>query len=62
MYCLSIFNVHDIYRFGVCCVFMSSTGSETISMNNSYIQNPNFPSAYGSTTAISWTVAKAGNG
>ena len=49
-------------RFGVCCLFLYNTGSETISANNSYIQNPNYPSAYGSTTSITWTVKKCSDG
>merc|ERR1711981_409459 len=44
--------------FGVCCLFITSTSGSTSSQNCSYIQNPNYPNAYGSTTAISFTVAK----
>ena len=50
------------FRFGVCCLFLFNTGSETISANNSYIQNPNYPSAYASTTSITWTVKKCSDG
>merc|ERR1712223_1834875 len=44
--------------FGVCCLFLYKTGSEDVSQNCSYIQNPNYPSAYGSTTSIYWNVKK----
>ena len=46
------------YRFGVCCLFIYNSASTSVSENCSYIQNPNFPSAYGSTSTISWTVTK----
>ena len=49
-------------RFGVCCLFITSTSGATVSQNCSYIQNPNFPSAYGSETAISFTVSKCATG
>merc|ERR1719150_1174301 len=35
--------------FGVCCVFLYSSTSNTISYNDSYLQNPGFPSAFTST-------------
>merc|ERR1719262_1847959 len=44
--------------FGVCCLFVYSKASTTISQNCSYIQNPNFPSAYGSTSTIAWQINK----
>jgi len=44
--------------FGVCCLFITSTSGASVSENCSYIQNPNFPNAYGVETAISFTVAK----
>merc|ERR1712223_923586 len=44
--------------FGVCCLFVYSSASTTISQNCSYIQNPNFPSAYGSTSTIAWQINK----
>ena len=47
-----------IYSFGVCCLFIYNSASTSVSENCSYIQNPNFPSAYGSTSTISWTVTK----
>ena len=50
------------FRFGVCCLFLYKTGSEDVSQNCSYIQNPNYPSAYGSTTSIYWNVKKCSKG
>ena len=47
-----------IYRFGVCCVFLYSTGGSEVSENCSYIQNPGFPSAYTETTALTYTIKK----
>merc|ERR1712226_446055 len=44
--------------FGVCCLFVYSSASTTISQNCSYIQNPNFPSAYASTSTIAWQINK----
>jgi len=44
--------------FGVCCLFVFNSASTSITENCTYIQNPNFPSAYGSTSTISWTVNK----
>merc|ERR1712226_1541691 len=44
--------------FGVCCLFVYSSVSTTISQNCSYIQNPNFPSAYASTSTIAWQINK----
>ena len=49
------------FSFGVCCIFISSE-SGTVSHNNTYLQNPSFPSAYTSTTSISWTVQKCQKG
>ena len=53
---------HHHHRFGVCCLFITSTSGATVSQNCSYIQNPNFPSAYASETAISFTVTKCSSG
>jgi hypothetical protein len=46
--------------FGVCCVFLVSTSGSTISQNNSYIQNPGFPTALTTTTVatVSYTINK----
>ena len=49
------------FRFGVCCTFIY-TAASTISENNSYMQNPNYPSAYGATSSLSFTVSKCSNG
>ena len=49
--------------FGVCCVFtLSSSSSTTVNYNDTYIQNPDFPSAYGSSSTLSYTVNKCSNG
>ena len=54
--------VKKIFRFGVCCVFLYSSTSNTISYNDSYLQNPGFPSAFTSTgTTISYTITKCSN-
>ena len=45
-------------RFGVCCLFITSTSGAEINNNCTYIQNPNYPSAYGAETAISFKVSK----
>jgi len=48
--------------FGVCCVFtLSDSTSTTVNYNDTYIQNPDFPSAYGSTSTLSYTVNKCSN-
>jgi len=48
--------------FGVCCVFtLSSSSSTTVNYNDTYIQNPDFPSAYGSSSTLSYTVNKCSN-
>ena len=45
--------------FGICCLFtISGTTGLTVSQNNTYIQNPSFPSVYTDTTALSYTVNK----
>jgi hypothetical protein len=45
--------------FGVCCVFQVSTSGSTISQNNTYIQNPGFPTALTTTTsAVTYTINK----
>lgn len=43
--------------FGVCCLFIVDS-SGTITHNNSYIQNPSYPSAYTGTSSFTWTVSK----
>jgi len=44
--------------FGVCCVFTVSATSTTINNNDTYIQNPSFPTAYGETNSLSYTIQK----
>merc|ERR1719272_1502012 len=44
--------------FGVCCLFIVSATSTTISENCTYIQNPSYPSVYADTTALSYTINK----
>jgi len=45
--------------FGICCLFtLSSSSSLTVSQNNTYIQNPSFPSVYTDTSALTYTVNK----
>jgi len=45
--------------FGVCCVFLyDSTSDTTINYNDTYIQNPNYPSTYGDTSSLTYTVNK----
>ncbi len=49
-------------RFGVCCVFIISTGMTTVSQNCTYIQNENFPMALQNTNAVQFTVQKCSDG
>ena len=51
-------NIFCNFRFGVCCVFMTSTCSSTVSQNCSYIKNPGYPSAYTSTSSCQFTIQK----
>eukprot|EP00095_Tigriopus_kingsejongensis_P012505 snap_masked-scaffold221_size251850-processed-gene-1.8 protein:Tk12505 transcript:snap_masked-scaffold221_size251850-processed-gene-1.8-mRNA-1 annotation:"hypothetical protein SINV_00302" len=44
--------------FGVCCVFLVSSGGATINQNCTYIRNPNFPNAYDSTSQVAYTIRK----
>ena len=45
--------------FGICCLFtLSSSSSLTVSQNNTYIQNPSFPSVYTDTSALTYTINK----
>jgi len=44
--------------FGVCCLFITSAAGGSVDQNCSYIQNPNFPNAYASAAAISYTINK----
>ena len=51
-------NVTYYFRFGVCCLFIVSSTSDTINQNCTYIQNPSFPSVYSSQTALTYTINK----
>ena len=45
--------------FGVCCVFLYSSSSQTqVNYNDTYLQNPGFPSTYGDTGSLSYTINK----
>jgi len=45
--------------FGVCCIFLYDTSSDTtINYNDTYIQNPSWPSTYGDTSSLTYTVNK----
>jgi len=44
--------------FGVCCLFIVTATSTTISENCTYIQNPSYPSVYADTTALTYTINK----
>ena len=47
------------FSFGVCCVFViNDSSSTTISQNDTYIQNPGYPSQYGETNTLSYTINK----
>jgi len=47
--------------FGVCCVFTFNQATNTINVNDSYLQNPGFPSAYSETSAVTYTIQKCSN-
>ena len=49
-------------RFGVCCLFSSSKSGDTIRENCSYVQNPNFPSVYTTSQAVTYTIEKCTKG
>eukprot|EP00093_Oithona_nana_P006559 06559.XXX_116884_118935_1 [CDS] Oithona nana genome sequencing. len=45
--------------FGVCCVFMYNDDDKTdVNYNDTYLQNPDYPSAYSETNSISYTINK----
>jgi len=44
--------------FGVCCIFKVSACGDAVSKNNTYIQNPGFPSTYTTTGTCSYKVNK----
>ena len=55
--------IQFLFSFGVCCIFLYDSSSDTqISYNDTYIQNPGFPSTYGETNSLSYTVNKCSDG
>ena len=54
--CICVFLL--IFRFGVCCLFIVSSTSTTISENCTYIQNPSYPSVYSDTSSLTYTINK----
>lgn len=44
--------------FGVCCYFAVSSSGSSLNENNSYIQNPGYPSTYSSSSTLSYTINK----
>ena len=49
--------------FGVCCVFIIDDDDNTdVNQNDTYIQNPNFPSAYDEDNSITYKVNKISDG
>ena len=61
--CTPVINSYLCFRFGVCCVFMINDATTTqVNYNNTYLQNPGFPSTYSETTGITYTVAKVNEG
>lgn len=57
------FNLQHLSRFGVCCVFIiKDDDKRDVKYNETYIQNPGFPSAYGKIDALSYTVRKMNDG
>merc|ERR1719323_5644 len=45
--------------FGVCCVFTKDSDTDTtVNYNDTYLQNPNYPSNYGETNTLSYTINK----
>jgi len=46
--------------FGICCVFTlnGDESTQTVNYNDTYIQNPGFPTVYTDTSSLSYTVNK----
>lgn len=45
--------------FGVCCIFVINDATTTsITQNDTYVQNPAYPTAYAETNSLSYTVSK----
>ena len=49
--------------FGVCCVFAYNDDSKTdVNYNDTYLQNPDFPSTYSETNSLDYTINKLNSG
>ena len=50
--------------FGICCVFTlnGDDSTQTVNYNDTYIQNPDYPSTYGGTSSLTYTINKCSNG
>ena len=50
--------------FGICCVFTlnGDDSTQTVNYNDTYIQNPGFPTVYTDTSSLSYTVNKCQDG
>ena len=49
--------------FGVCCIFtLNGDSNLDVSYNDTYIQNPDYPSTYGGTSSLTYTINKCSNG
>ena len=49
--------------FGVCCVFMYNDDDQTdVNYNDTYLQNPDYPSVYSDTNNIDYTINKVDQG
>ena len=50
-------------RFGVCCVQIIKDDSDTdVKYNDTYLQNPEYPSSYGDASTITYKVSKLDSG
>ena len=51
------------FRFGVCCVKIIDDDSNTdVNYNDTYLQNPDYPSSYGDEGSITYKVNKLSSG
>ena len=51
------------FRFGVCCVQKVDDDSDTdVNYNDTYLQNPDYPSSYGDESSITYKVNKLNSG
>ena len=59
----TVFTIFLLTRFGVCCVHIIDDDDDTdVNHNDTYIQNPNFPSAYDEDNGITYKVNKVSDG